>query len=86
MTSTISKFKQVKITWVDPCQCDEAWTPESEILDHDVAVCSDVGYIYKKTKSKLWLFTSYSEDEYGLSVGGLTCIPTGVIKKIKVIK
>ena len=50
MTSTISKFKQVKITWVDPCQCDEAWTPESEILDHDVAVCTDVGYIYKKNK------------------------------------
>ena len=86
MTSTISKFKQVKITWVDICQCDEAWTPEKEILDHDVAECEDVGWIYKKTRDKLWLFTSYSEDEYGFSVGGLTCIPTGVIKKIKVIK
>ena len=86
MTSTISKFKQVKITLVDICQCYEAWTPENEILDHDVAVCTDVGYIYKKTRDKLWLFTSYSEDEYGFSVGGLTCIPTGVIKKIKVIK
>ena len=52
MTSTISKFKQVKITWVDPCQCDEAWTPEKEILDHDVAECEDVGWIYKKTNQK----------------------------------
>ena len=52
MTSTISKFKQVKITWVDPCQCDESWTPESEILNHDVAECEDVGWIYKKNKNK----------------------------------
>ena len=86
MTSTISKFKQVKITWVDPCQCDEAWTPEKEILDHDVAECEDVGWIYKKTKSNLWLFSSYSEDEDGLSVGGLTAFPMGCIKKIEILK
>ena len=86
MTSMISKFKQVKITWVDICQCDEAWTPESEILDHDVAVCTDVGYIYAKDKYTLWLFTSYSEDENGLSVGGITAFPKGCIKSIKVLK
>ena len=86
MTSMISKYKHVRISWYDICSNDEAWTHEDEILNHDVALCEDTGYIYKKTKSKLWLFTSYSEDEYGFSVGGLTCIPTGVIKKIKVIK
>ena len=42
--------------------------------------------LYKKTKSKLWLFTSYSKDKKGLEVGGLQCIPTGCIKKIEVIK
>jgi hypothetical protein len=86
MTSMISKYKHVRISWYDICSNDEAWTHEDEILNHDVALCEDTGYIYKKTKSKLWLFTSYSEDENGLSVGGLTCFPMGCIKKIKVLK
>ena len=86
MTSMISKYKRVKITWFDICSSDEAWTHQSEILDHNVATCTDVGYIYKKTISKLWLFTSYSEDEDGLSVGGVTCFPMGCIKKIEVLK
>jgi hypothetical protein len=45
------------------------------------------GYIFKKTKDKLWLFTSYSYDEdKSLSVGGLTVFPVKVIKKIERIK
>ena len=59
---------------------------EDDILNHDIATCSDVGYIYKKTKDKLWLFSSFSKDENGLAVGGLTCFPLGVIKKIEVLK
>jgi len=80
------EYLHVKVTWLDPCQSTEAWIPEDEILEHDVATCVDVGYIYKKTKSKIWLFTSYSRDSKGLEVGGLQCIPTGCIKKIEVIK
>jgi hypothetical protein len=37
-------------------------------------------------KDKLWLFSSFSKDENGLAVGGLTCFPLGVIKKIEVLK
>ena len=44
------KYKNVKVTWFDPCQSNEAWVSEEDILDHDVATCVDVGYIYKKTK------------------------------------
>jgi hypothetical protein len=44
-----------------------------------------VGY-GKKLKDKLWLFTSYSFDELGMDVGGVTTFPMGVIKKIEVIK
>ena len=86
MTIKQKKFKHVKVTWFDPCQSDEAWIPEEEILQHNVATCVDIGYIYKKTKSKLWIFTSYSRDDKGLEVGGLQCIPTGCIKKIEVMK
>ena len=53
----------------------------------DVAICSDTGFVYKKTKDKLWLFTSYSYDtENNLSVGGLTVFPVNTIKKIEKIK
>jgi len=86
MTSKQKKFKHVRVTWFDPCQSDEAWIPEEEILEHNVATCVDIGYIYKKTKSKLWIFTSYSRDNKGLEVGGLQCIPVGCIKKIEVMK
>ena len=86
MTIKQKKFKHVKVTWFDPCQSDEAWIPEEEILQHNVATCVDIGYIYKKTKSKLWIFTSYSRDDKGLEVGGLQCIPVGCIKKIEVMK
>ena len=51
MTSMISKYKHVRITWQDICTAEEAWTHEDEILQHDVATCTDTGYIFKKTKS-----------------------------------
>ena len=86
LSNKISKYKQVKITWWDICSSTESWIDEEDILNHDVSVCEDVVYIYKKTKDKLWLFTSYAEDEDGLEVGGLTCFPRKVIKKIEVLK
>ena len=46
MTGKNRKFKHVRVTWFDPCQSNEAWVPEDEILEHDVATCVDVGYIY----------------------------------------
>jgi hypothetical protein len=59
----------------------------SDVLKNDIAVCEDTGYIFNKTKDKLWLFTSYSYDEdKSLSVGGLTVFPVKVIKKIERIK
>ena len=80
------KYDKVKITWWDICTCEAAWVREDDILDHDISVCQDVGYIYKKTRDKLWLFTSFSEDEDGMDVGNLTCYPRQVVKKIEVLK
>ena len=87
-TGKESKFKydKVKIIWWDICSSTESWIAEEDILKHDVSVCEDVGYIYKKTKDKLWLFTSYAEDRDGLEVGGLTCFPRKVIRKIDLLK
>jgi hypothetical protein len=93
MTSTkksgVSKFpyQHVRITWWDIQQSSEAWIDEDDVLQNDIAICQDTGYIFKKTKDKLWLFTSYSyDDDKKLSVGGLTTFPVKVIKKIERIK
>ena len=80
------KYQKVKLTWWDITSSTESWVNEKDIEDNDVSVCEDVGYLYKKTRDKLWLFTSYSEDDNGMDVGGLTCFPRGCVKKIEVIK
>ena len=85
--SGVNKFPHVKIIWEDIQQSNEAWIDEENILENDIAICEDTGYVFKKSKTKLWLFTSYSYDDDGkLSVGGLTVFPLGVIKKIERIK
>lgn len=80
------KYQRVKIIWWDITSSLSAWVHEDDIESNDISICEDVGYIYKKTKEKLWLFTSYSEDENGMDVGGLTCFPKGCIKKIEILK
>lgn len=88
MHQKIKKFKyqRVHITWHDIQESDKAWIDESDMLFEDVAICNDIGYIYKQTKDKLWLFTSYSFDKKNnLSFGGLTVFPAGCIIKIKQI-
>ena len=78
--------KLVKITWWDIKSSEKSWIAEDEIMKEDIAICYDVGWIWKETKDKLWLFTSYSFDDVGMDVGGVTTFPMGVIKKIEVIK
>ena len=86
MTSSKFNYKLVKITWWDIKSSEKSWLSIDEIENEDVAICIDVGYIYKKTNDKLWLFTSYSFDDVGMDIGGVTTFPMGVIKKIEVIE
>ena len=80
-------YLHVKLTWWDIQQSNEAWIEANDVVKNDIAVCKDVGYIFKKTKDKLYLFTSYSYDkEKNLTVGGLTVFPTKTIQKIEIIK
>jgi hypothetical protein len=78
---TTFNHKLVKITWWDIKSSEKSWIAEDEIMKEDIAICYDVGWIWKETKDKLWLFTSYSFDEFGMDVGGVTTFPMGVIKK-----
>ena len=83
---TTFNHKLVKITWWDIKSSEKSWIAEDEIMKEDIAICYDVGWIWKQTKDKLWLFTSYSFDELGMDVGGVTTFPMGVIKKIEEIQ
>jgi hypothetical protein len=62
---TTFNHKLVKITWWDIKSSEKSWIAEDEIMKEDIAICYDVGWIWKETKDKLWLFTSYSFDECG---------------------
>lgn len=86
MTSSKFNYQIVKITWWDIQTSEKSWINQDDILQEDIAVCYDVGYIYKKTKDKLWLFTSYHEGKDDFDIGGLTVYPLGVIKNIEIIK
>ena len=86
MTSFKNKYKLFKITWWDIQTSEKSWINEDDILQEDIAVCHDVGYIFKRSKDKLWLFTSYHEGKDSFDVGGLTVLPIGVIKNIEEIK
>lgn len=80
-------YPHVKLTWWDIQSANESWIEEEDILTNDIAVCEDTGYIFSKSKDKLWLFTSYSyDDDKKLSVGGLTVFPLKTIKKIERIR
>jgi hypothetical protein len=86
MTSFKNKYKLVKITWWDIKSSEKSWLNIDDVESEDIAICYDVGYLYKKTSEKLWLFTSYSTDNSGTDVGGITCFPVACIKNIEVIK
>jgi hypothetical protein len=59
---TTFNHKLVKITWWDIKSSEKSWIAEDEVMKEDIAICYDVGWIWKQTKDKLWLFTSYSFD------------------------
>jgi hypothetical protein len=80
------KFNRVKVFWVD-IQSHSEWISISDIEQHGTADCIDEGYLWKKDKNKVWIFSSYSKNEDGsYDVGNVTCFPRGCVTKIERIK
>ena len=50
------------------------------------AQCTSVGYLLRKTKNKIIIFSSWSEDEDGIEVAGVESIPKPWVKEIKHIR
>jgi hypothetical protein len=47
---TTFNHKLVKITWWDIKSSEKSWIAEDEIMKEDIAICYDVGWIWKETK------------------------------------
>jgi hypothetical protein len=47
---TTFNHKLVKITWWDIKSSGKSWIAEDEVMKEDIAICYDVGWIWKQTK------------------------------------
>lgn len=79
-------YQRVEIVWYDICNADGAWLTEAEVLNHRLAECTSVGFLFSKTKSMVKLFSSWSYNtDQSVDFADVVAIPTGTIKSITVI-
>ena len=69
-----------KIEWEDICS-DSGWASDIEFDRMEVSHCISIGFIYKKNKDYVWIFSSYEIDNLGeITFGDRTVIPASNIK------
>lgn len=79
-------YPRVRIQWQD-IQSHPDWVSISDIEEQSTADCVDEGYLFKKDKHRVWIFSSYSKNEDGTyDVANVTCLPRGCVKKITTLK
>jgi hypothetical protein len=88
MDNEQSKFRyaRVEIVWYDICNADGAWLTESEVLNHILAECVSVGFMFSKTRNTVKIFSSWSfNKDHSIDFADVVAIPAGCIKSITVI-
>ena len=79
------KYELYKIHWEDILS-DSAWASETEFDRMSVSRCISIGFIYRKTKDYIWIFSSYEIDTVGeITFGDRTVIPASNIKTMEKI-
>jgi hypothetical protein len=79
------KYELYKIHWEDILS-DSAWASETEFDRMEVSRCISIGFIYRKTKDYIWIFSSYEIDTVGeITFGDRTVIPAFNIKTMEKI-
>ena len=79
------KYELYKIHWEDILS-DSAWASETEFDRMSVSYCISIGFIYRKTKDYIWIFSSYEIDTVGeITFGDRTVIPASNIKTMEKI-
>jgi hypothetical protein len=64
-----------RIKWEDICS-DSGWASEPEFNKLTVSHCISIGFIFKKDKKYLWIFSSYEINDLGeINFGDRTVIP-----------
>ena len=61
-TNKRQNLRLVIIKWIDSGLCDPTWIEASSYENKSMPICLTVGWLYKKTKDKTILFSSYSLD------------------------
>jgi len=78
-------FELYKISWEDICS-DSGWATNLEFDRMEVSHCISIGFIYKKNRDYVWMFSSYEIDSLGeITYGDRTVIPANNIKTMEKI-
>ena len=78
-------FELYKISWEDICS-DSGWATNLEFDRMEVSHCISIGFIYKKNKDYVWIFSSYEIDSLGeITYGDRTVIPANNIKTMEIL-
>ena len=78
-------YNLYKIEWEDICS-DSGWATDLEFNRMDVSHCISIGFIFKKNKKYLWIFSSYEIDNLGeITYGDRTVIPLSNITTMEKI-
>ena len=78
-------FELYKISWEDICS-DSGWATNLEFDRMEVSHCISIGFIYKKNRYYVWIFSSYEIDSLGeITYGDRTVIPANNIKTMEKI-
>ena len=79
-------YQRVEIVWYDICNADGAWLTEAEVLNHRLAECTSVGFLFSKTRTTVKIFSSWSYNtDNSIDYADVVAIPTAAIKSITVI-
>jgi len=84
--SNIFNYQRVEIVWYDICNADGAWLTEAEVLNHRLAECTSVGFLFSKTRTTVKIFSSWSYNtDNSIDYADVVALPTAAIKSITVI-
>ena len=79
-------YARVEIVWYDICNADGAWLTEAEVLNHRLAECTSVGFLFSKTRTTVKIFSSWSYNtDNSIDYADVVALPTAAIKSITVI-
>ncbi len=79
-------YQRVEIVWYDICNADGAWLTEAEVLNHRLAECTSVGFLFSKTRTTVKIFSSWSYNtDNSIDYADVVALPTAAIKSITVI-